>query len=69
MHVNMVQRKSELIQIKRGNSYEKGGGGCVCGERVSETERDRDCFRGPEPAGIQVRRKSNLLGPGKNLLS
>jgi len=40
----------------------------VCGERVKKTERDRDCFRGPEPAGFQVRRKSNLLGPGKDCL-
>lgn len=42
--------------------------GCGCGERVRETERDGDCCRGPEPIGFQGRRKSNLLGPRKDLL-
>lgn len=61
----MVHRKSEVIHIKRGNSYGEIGV-WVWGE--GEGDRDGDFCRGPEPAGFQGRRKSNLLGPGKDLL-
>lgn len=63
----MVHRKNELINIKRGNSC--GGSGEVCEERVSEPEADRDCFRGPEPAGFQIRRESSFLGLGRTFCS